>query len=259
MTKKHVKIDSLPESARRHSGYDAVVCVDVLLSATTLVTAVAQGRRVFAASDPGHAARLRSVPVDALLLTDILEEADDVLRFAGPSWLAHGGGRGRHALVYVSPLARMMAAAAPRARVYVACLRNLDATANELALRHRHVAILGAGDGGEICSEDQMAAAWLAVRLQQRGFELEGRNTVREVQRWGTFEPALVGLSRSAERLRSSGRGADVEFVLHHVNDLNVVCSYAGGEMSDRAAGRKRLAEGSPTRAHDVGRSAPGH
>ena len=33
---------------------------------------------------------------------------------------------------------------APRARVYVACLRNFEATANELALQHRRVVLIGA-------------------------------------------------------------------------------------------------------------------
>ncbi len=45
---RSVSIDALPESAWRYSrSYDAIVCIDVLLSATTIVTAVAQGRRVF--------------------------------------------------------------------------------------------------------------------------------------------------------------------------------------------------------------------
>ncbi len=51
--KKVVRIDALPESAWRYAGYDAIVCIDVLLSSTTIVTALAQGRRVFAAPDPG--------------------------------------------------------------------------------------------------------------------------------------------------------------------------------------------------------------
>jgi phosphosulfolactate phosphohydrolase-like enzyme len=76
-----------------------------------------------------------------------------------------------------------------------------------------------------------MTAAWLADRLSSRGFALEGRDTVTEVKRWGRPDISLVGWSRSAERLRSRGRGDDVDFVLEHVDDLDLVCSYAQGEL----------------------------
>ena len=52
-----------------------------------------------------------------------------------------------------------------------------------------------------------------------------------EVSRWGRPDVSLVGWSRSAERLRSQGRGEDVDFVLGHVDDLDLVCSYAQGEL----------------------------
>ena len=240
MTRRIVRIDALPESARRCSGYDAIVCVDVLLSATTIVTALAQGRRVFSAPEAGQAAWVHSRVEDPLVVTDVLDRSDDDVRFCGPSWLAAAKGK-PDAVVHVSPLAEMLAAAARRARVFVACLRNLEATANEVSRYHQCVAILGAGEAGEVSSEDQMAAAWLAVRLQQRGFDLEGRNTADEVGRWGASDPSLVGLSRSAERLRARGRGADVDFVLGHVDDVNAACAFADGELRDPAAARRRL------------------
>lgn len=257
MTKKLVRIDALADSAGRHPGYDAIVCVDVLLSATTLVTAVGQGRRVLVARDAWQASRLQAGVADSMLLTDALESPDDALHFAGPALLARGPER--RPLVHVSPLAGMMAAAPPRASVYIACVRNLDATANELARRHERVVILGAGDRGEVCSEDQMTAAWLAVRLRQRGFELEGRNTVGEVQRWGGFDPSLIALSRSAERLRTRGRGAEVDFVLGHVDDLDVVCSCAGNEVRDPAAERPQPRAESSSPVPGVEVSATGY
>ena len=112
--------------------------------------------------------------------------------------------------------------------------------------------ILGAGEAGEICSEDQMAASWLALRFHHRGFDFEGRNTVDEVERWGTFDPSLVGLSRSAESLRARGRGADVDFVLGHVDDVNVACAYADGELRDPAAARRRVQDDMPTPAWGI-------
>jgi phosphosulfolactate phosphohydrolase-like enzyme len=248
--KKAVRIDALPESAFRYSGYDAIVCVDVLLSATTIVTAVAQGRRVLAAADAGHAAQVSAGVKDALLLTDALDSADDGMRFGGPAWLA--ADVRPQAVVHVSPLGRMLRASVPGATVYVACLRNLEATANELALRHKRVVVIGAGEAGDVCMADQMSAAWLALRLQRRDFELEGRNTGDEVARWGGSDVSLVGLSRSADRLRARGRGADVDFVLHHVDDLSVVCAYVNGEIKDPVAARRRAQDDTETPAWGI-------
>ena len=59
----------------------------------------------------------------------------------------------------------------------------------------------------------------------------------------------MIGLSRSAERLRGRGRGGEVDFVLRHVNDLNVVCVYDGGQVHDPVARRRRLEEETPTPA----------
>lgn len=246
MAARKVRIDVLPESAWRYSGYDAIVCIDVLLSATTIVTALAQGRRVRVAPDLTGAENARAGVQDALLLTDAIASREETL-FAGPAWLtAHATAQ---PLVHVSPFAGMLGAAAQRARVYVACLRNFEATANELALQHRRVVLIGAGEGGELCAADQMATAWLAMRLQGRDFDLEGRHTVDEVTRWGPSEVALIGLSRSAERLRARGSQDELDFVLHHVNDLHVVCAYDAGEITDPVAARKRLEEETPTPA----------
>ena len=68
-TPKVVRTDALPDSVWRCAGYDAIVCVDVLLSATTIVTALSQGRRVFTAPNPAHARWLKSRLPDALVLT----------------------------------------------------------------------------------------------------------------------------------------------------------------------------------------------
>jgi len=240
--KKVVRIDALPESAWRYAGYDAIVCVDVLLSSTTIVTALAQGRRVFAAPSRVHALWFQARVPDALVLTDSADRAEEGIGLAGPATLAAAEGLARD-LVHVSSLAEMLAAAMPRAVVYVACLRNLEATTAEIAEHHTRVAILGAGEGGEVSTEDQMAAAWLATRLRDRGFELEGRNTLDEVERWGTVDVSLVGWSRAAERLRARGQAADVAFVLDHFDDLDVVGAYAGGEVRNAAAVRRRARE----------------
>ena len=251
MARKSVRIDSLPESAWRYAGYDAIVCVDVLLSATTLVTAVVQGRRVALAADlKGAAAHVAAHQTPLVLTDDPSSPAGQSARFGGPAFVA--ADVGTRPLVHVSHFAAMLAAAAQRARVYVACLRNFEATANELALQHKRVVLIGAGHEGEVCAADQMATAWLALRLQGRDFDLEGRNTNDEVARWASSDVSMIGLSRSAERLRGSGRGAEVDFVLGHVNDLSMVCVYDAGEVHDPVAKRRRLAEETPTPAWGI-------
>lgn len=245
--KKTVRIDSLPESAWRYSGYDAIVCVDVLLSATTVVTAAVQGRRVALAADAKDAAPIAAALEAPLLLTDEPSGATPAVAFGGPRAVAAEASA--RPLVHVSPFAAMLAAAAERGTAYVACLRNFEATANELALRHKRVVVIGAGQGGEVCAADQMATAWLAQRMQGRDFALEGRNTNEEVARWGPSDVSLIGLSRSAERLRARGHAADVEFVLRHVNDLDVVCVYEKGEVHDPVVRRRKLEEENPTPA----------
>jgi phosphosulfolactate phosphohydrolase-like enzyme len=247
MTRKTVRIDVLPESAWRYAGYDAIVCVDVLLSATTIVTALAQGRRIVVAQDADQASERAKALESPLQLSDSLASSDDAALFGGPAYLA--ADESTQPLLHVSPFAGMLAAAAKRARAYVACLRNLEATANELALQHRRVVLIGAGEAGDVCTADQMATAWLALRMQGRDFDLEGRHTVDEVNRWAASDVALIGLSRSAERLRARAREAEVDFVLQHVNDLEVVCACEDGEIVDPVAKRKRLEEETPTPA----------
>ena len=144
----------------------------------------------------------------------------------------------------------MLEAAAARARVYVACLRNFEATANELALQHRRVVLIGAGEDGEVCAADQMATAWLALRLQGRDFDLEGRHTTDEVARWGLLgrvADRTVALGRAAAR---RGHEQEVAFVLRHVNDLEVgVRVRRRASSRTRSPGARRREEEMPTPA----------
>ena len=134
-TKRSVRTDALPESAWRCAGYDAIVCIDVLLSATTIVTALSQGLRVFAAANSVHARWLRSRLANAQVLADAAGTPDDSIRLGGPAWL-DATERTPGSLVVVSALADMLVAALPQSSVYVACLRNLEATARTIARRH---------------------------------------------------------------------------------------------------------------------------
>src|SRR5262249_57990391 len=64
-----LRIDALAESVFRHVDH-AVVCIDVFLSSTTVVTSVARGRRTLMATSPEEArARARSLG-DAILAAE---------------------------------------------------------------------------------------------------------------------------------------------------------------------------------------------
>jgi phosphosulfolactate phosphohydrolase-like enzyme len=227
---KTVVIDQLPESAFRHLD-SAVVCVDVFLFSTSAVTAVATGRRTIPvawadgahgldsafgafipAVEPGFPA---PTPFDTRWGPARLEGLGDVTR----------------PLVLLSPTARLLDNARGCPETYVACLRNLTATVEALASRHRRVAIVAAGQGGETRCEDQLVSAWLARALVDRGFEPLGRLTHRELARWDRAELAITRLGKGAGLLRDLGRIEDLEFVLDRVDDIDLACTVVGGEV----------------------------
>jgi hypothetical protein len=125
----------------------------------------------------------------------------------------------------------LLAIPMPKGAVYVACLRNLGATVVELDRSARRVAIVAAGHGGDARFEDEMVAAWMAGRLRAEGFVPEDRTTAVAIERWSRGSVGLIGLGRSAESLRASGRQADVDFVLSHVEDVESAARVCDGPL----------------------------
>jgi hypothetical protein len=76
-----------------------------------------------------------------------------------------------------------------------------------------------------------MAAAWIAQRLLDLGFEAEDRRTGEIVRRWSGIAPALAAWGNSAAQLRREGRGQEVDFVLAHVDDVDSPCRCEDGEV----------------------------
>lgn len=240
-TARLVWIDALPESAYRHLDA-AVVCVDVLLFSTSVVTAVGTGRRTFAASTAtGAASRAASLARPLLAAEGAADPPPGFRSDCGPTSLEHRVDLARP-LLLLSPAARVLENAAGAPETFVACLRNLSATVAALAARHSRVALVAAGADDEVRCEDQVATAWLAQSLVARGFEPEGRLTVRELERWGRAELSVVRLGKGAEELRTSGREDEVRFVLEHVDDLALPCVHVGGEVAALAELEQRLA-----------------
>jgi phosphosulfolactate phosphohydrolase-like enzyme len=240
-TRRRVRIDApLEGPSRKPDG--ALVCVDVLLFSTSVVTSAATGRRTLAASTASGALRRAASLVRPLLAAE--ERTPFPPGFephCGPASLQQRTDVERP-LVLVSPTARLLEEARGGREVYVACLRNLSATVSALVERHSNVVIMAAGDRGEVRCEDQVAAAWIARELLDRGFEAEDWPTVREVERWGSADLPVVKLGKGAEELRTRGHEDEVSFVLDHVNDLDFACVYVDGEVGPLTHVRQRLA-----------------
>jgi hypothetical protein len=229
---KRVTIDAFPESAARHARREALVAVDVITASTTMVTAAALGRPVFPALDLVgglNLARLLGAPHVAsddpkaqTKARPTIVSLSDVARETCRAPLVVGGADG----------ARLLASASGNRNVYVACLRNLSATAAHLAASHSDVVIVAAGHDGQARYDDEIAAAHLARRLVDAGFECTDGETADIVKRMGDADLGLAGLGRSASTLRRQGRHRDVDFVLEHVDDLPLVCAYAQGTVA---------------------------
>ena len=226
-----VVIDAFPDSPFRRRGSDAIACIDVMLATTTLVSAAAEGRRAFAAAGAEDAHALLERFRDAIVAGE--PEAGvpgEPLPPDGPCALARLT-TDKRPLVLVSPpgTALIANAAEGAGTVFLACFRNLSATAAALA-GYERVALLAAGCREEFSCEDQMAAAWIAERLLELGFAAEDRLTADMVRRWTGIAPALAGWGNSAAELRRRGRNEEVDFVIAHVDDVDRACLCEGRE-----------------------------
>ncbi|HXK10295.1 MAG TPA: 2-phosphosulfolactate phosphatase [Vicinamibacteria bacterium] len=242
-----VLIDAFPDSAFRHREHAALACVDVMLATTTLVTAAAQGRTTRVAASLEEVRALAAGLEGAIVAGELAGAPPGTFEAAdGPGALLQRGETSRPLVLASPPGTDLVVNAARPGPVLLACFRNLTATAAALAPQPR-VALLAAGWHEELSCEDQMAAAWIAQRLVEQGFEAADRRTAEAIRRWSGISPALAGWGNSAAALRRAGRGDEVEFVLAHVDDLAQPCWAQGAEVQvgeavdvRRAGGRER-------------------
>lgn len=224
-------IDAFPDSAFRHRERDALVCIDVMLATTTLVSASRAGRRAFVAGDLQEARRLQASFPDARLARGREVPAQDGFELTDdPRPFEDAAGDARPLILFSPAGTTLIAHAAETGPVFLACFRNLGATAAALAGRRR-VALLSAGHRDEWSCEDQMAAAWVAERLLEAGFAAEDRRTEDVVRRWKGISPSLAGWGNSAAWLRRDGRSEEVDFVMNHVDDVAQACVCEGREV----------------------------
>jgi phosphosulfolactate phosphohydrolase-like enzyme len=228
---RFVCIDSVSEDPVQYSQYDAVVLIDVLCDTSMLVTAVAQGRQAYPVASASAALSLAREMREPLLAASDAETWRPGFEIPNsPAALARRSDR-RPLVLSCGEATALAANAVGWPRTYFACYRNMAATARLLALRHERVLIVeGAGEGDVRC-EDQIASARIAAVLVEGGFTPVGLNTRETLDRWATADIGLVHWGRSAEEMRRGKREADLEFVLGHVDDVDIVCAYASPRL----------------------------
>src|SRR5436190_18292742 len=157
-----VVIDCFPDAVARYTDRHAVVAVDVIRARTTVVTAVASGRRCHPVGTVEEAADVAGSlqrPLLAGELGGIVPDGFDLDN--SPAQLAGRNDWQRPLVLLSSTGTRVIRAARDAKHSYVASLRNWSATAMHL-LAHPAVALIGAGTGDEFREEDQLCCAWIA-------------------------------------------------------------------------------------------------
>lgn len=225
-------IDALPESAPRYRSTHAIVVADVFRATTVIVTALSCGHRVYPVATVEEALAVSSHLNDAVLAGEqagITPDGFDLNN--SPAAIASLDGN-RPVVLLTSAGTQLLAQARGAHAIYVACLRNLKATADHIVANHHRVALIGAGTRGEPRPEDQMACAWIGQRLLEAGFAVENGRTLAEVEAWRGVSPKVLLDSPSIGYLRASRQEKDIDFVLEHLDDVDAIAVYNGQQVS---------------------------
>jgi len=228
-----VIIDCFPESATRYIGTHAIIAIDVIRATTTAVTGVNYGRQMFPVKTTDEAFILAEKLQNPLLAGELggnvpygFDLTNSPVQVAALTAIPSGKYTdvNRPIILLSSSGTQLIKnAEASRQAVYIACFRNISAVANHLLGRHQRVAIIGAGTRGQFRREDQMGCAWVAEKLIKRGYIPETENTEKIITRWSKASPDDVRGGRSEDYLRRTGQVHDLEFILTHFDDLDVV------------------------------------
>jgi 2-phosphosulfolactate phosphatase len=229
---KTVVIDCFPGCVARYRRGYTVVAIDVVRATTTAATAVASGRRCFPVTSVESARRLACRIKGALLAGEqggAMPPGFDLNN--SPTELLGRGDIARPLILLSSSGTKLLHEASACEATIVACLRNYNRVADDLARNVARVALIGAGTRGEFREEDQLCCAWIAERLVARGYSPENGNTMDMISRWSGAAVDSWIHNKSAAYLRASGQQADLEFVLSHVGDLDATLRLRSGEV----------------------------
>lgn len=229
-----VVIDSYPQSASKYKDDYAIVCVDVIRSATTAITAVAKGRRCFPVASLDEAIALSNAIADdrPLLVGELGGRTPNGIGIANsPAAVAKRDDVERPLILLSTSGTQLIHAAAGGLVTFLACLRNTTAAAEFLIGRYRKIAIIGAGTRNEFSEEDQICCAWMADILVRNGYKAATKKTSDLIRQWkGVPIDAFLG-SKSVEFLKNSDQEEDIQFILSHVDDIDASFLIAENEV----------------------------
>jgi 2-phosphosulfolactate phosphatase len=229
-----VCIDYLPESVEKYARqHFAIVAIDVIRATTTIVTAVALGRRCFAVASLRGAYRLAQRLDHPLLIGEIGGDVPPHFDMNNsPAKLALRTDLDRPVIILSSSGTKLIHNARSCGAVYPACLRNYTVVASYVAARHAQVAVIGAGSSkGEFREEDQLCCAWVAAQLVKSGYKIGDKNTARVIERWESVLPTGLLVSKSVDYLKKTDQLGDLDFILSRIDDLDCVCTLRNHEI----------------------------
>jgi 2-phosphosulfolactate phosphatase len=209
----------------------ATIVVDVIRATTTVVTAVAQGRRCLPAGDVAEALVLASQLEAPLLAGELGGSVPPGFDLDNsPAAVAERQDFERPLVLVSSSGTRLLRRPTSSDPLHIACLRNYSAQADYAVKHYERVALLAACSRGEFREEDQLCCAWIAAHLLDAGY-MPQHDTESVVARWRDAPVSAVLSSNSASFLERTGRQQDLEFVLGHVDDVHNVFSLQRGEV----------------------------
>jgi 2-phosphosulfolactate phosphatase len=224
-----------------------VVAVDVIRATTTAVTAVALGRRCFPVPSIEATVPLAARLTDPLLAGELGGSQPYGFEIQNsPSALTGRTDPERPMILLSTSGTRLVCEAAGRGPTYLGCLRNVSALARMLAGRDEDVRLLGADSRGQFREEDQLCCTRIARALVEAGHTVADDRTAELIERWGDAPEEAILTSASVRYLKATGQERDLEFVLGHVDDLDVCFPVVEGEIL------MRTPEGFPPVERDV-------
>ncbi|MGI9146211.1 MAG: 2-phosphosulfolactate phosphatase [Chloroflexota bacterium] len=237
MSRGIVRIDCFETGFRGPWEDWAVVAVDVIRATTTALTSLAQGRRCFPAESLERAVSLAAGLRDPLLVGELGGNMPYGFHLTNsPAQLALRTDAHRPMLLLSTSGTPLLGAAQASQAVFAACLRNYRAQVAHLLGRYPRVAMIGAGSRGEFREEDQLCCAWMARDLVDAGYETDA-GTAEILERWrrAPVESCLRG--HSSQYLVQTGQQHDLDFILEHVDDLDMVAQLQGDELVGLGSG----------------------
>ena len=235
-------IDCYAENRETYPEEYAVIAIDVIRATTTATTALFLGREVYPSASADDAIILARSLKEPLRMGEMgghvpygFDLTNSPVQVTALTNIPSGHfTNGRRPLILVSSSGTpLIMSARNNKAVYLACLRNYKAVAAHVAGRYDKIAIIGAGTRGEFRREDQIGCAWVGHELKQLGYEAENSRTDKLINKWHGCDHRVIRQGNSAKYLERSGQMHDLEFILHHVNDLIVVPKLVDGFFED--------------------------